>query len=106
MDIEHEIKEIKEILKEHEKRLNEYDTKKTAKRMTSNKGKSIMDLFNQLKAENFFKEKRKPKQILDKLSQKGYTYKRVESLTDPLQRATKQGILQREKGEEGWVYFE
>ena len=106
MDIEQEIKEIKERLSEHEKRLNAYGAQKTTKKASTNKGKSIMELFEQLKTEKFFKEKRKPNQILDKLSQKGYTYRGVRSLTEPLQRATKQEILQREKTEDGWVYFE
>ena len=107
MNIEQEINAIKKKLKDHDKRLNIFEKDdKDNKKSNKTKNKSITELFEQLKFEKFFKDKRTTKQIFNKLSEKGYTYRRPQSLTDPLQRATKQGILQRKKTDDGWIYFE
>ncbi len=67
--------------------------------------KSILDLLVELKGEGFFSQERTPKDIFDKFAEEGYTYKRVRSLTDPLQKAVKQDIVKRKKVNELWVYY-
>ena len=89
---------------EHEERLKTLEGKRSTSRNPS-KNKTITDLFIEAKDEGFFSQKRRPAEILHKLAEKGHTYKRVESLTGPLQKATKQGVLKREKSPNGWVYF-
>ncbi len=95
---------VKRILDDHENRLEklegtEYRAKKTSK------GKSIMDLLIEIKDEDFFSKKRTPKEILHRFSEKGHTYKRTQSLTAPLQRATKKGLIHREKVNDEWMYY-
>ena len=97
--------ETRKILEDHEKRLQRLeDLLPKGKKLTVPKT-GIVALFQTLKDEGFFSQERVPKEILHRLAEKGHTYKRVESLTHPLQRATKQGILNRKKKEAGWVYY-
>lgn len=97
---------LEKILDNHEKRLIKLEREyiKTPK-MKKSKHKSILDLLNEIKSEEFFSTKRTPREIMHRLSEKGHTYKRIQSLTGPLQRATKQEIIKREKAEAGWVYY-
>lgn len=64
---------------------------------------SITNLLLKLKNEEFFNEPRSAKQLLDKLAEQGYHYP-SESLTAPLQRAVKRGILGRIKRGDVWTY--
>ncbi len=100
--------ETKKILGDYDKRLQRVEEILfSAKKVVAMKKPSSggLALLATLKAEGFFSQERTPKEILVRLSEKGNIYKRVESLTDPLLRATQAGILNRKKGSKGWVYY-
>lgn len=98
-------KEIQEILENHEKRLQRLENLIAGSKKSKPQKAGLLALFQVLKDEGFFSQERTPTEILHRLAEKGHTYKRVQSLTEPLQRATKQGILNRKKKESGWVYY-
>ena len=96
--------EIRRILDDHEIRLRKLESGVHKKR-SNKKAKGVIDLLIEAKDEGFFATKRTPKEILHKFLTKGYAYKRTQSLTEPLQRATRQGIIKRMKSDGGWVYY-
>jgi len=97
--------DVKVELVKLEKRIIELE-KKLPNQKTSNEKigkKSIIDLLLQLKSEEFFDEPKSLKQIVGKLGEISYHYA-PGSLTAPLQRAVRKGILGRIKKEEKWAY--
>jgi hypothetical protein len=97
--------ETRRILENHEARLKKLESGGVHKKRSSKKTKGVIDLLIEAKDEGFFATKRTPHEILHNFSTKGYVYKRTQSLTEPLQRATRQGIIKRMKNNGGWVYY-
>lgn len=94
---DNEIMEIKNLLEQHEKRIESLENliKGKSRRAVASR-KSIIDHVTHLKAEGFFNEPKTVKEIVEKLAHEGYHYPQ-QSLTEPLQRAVRQGILGRIK---------
>lgn len=99
-----EIIEIKKKLEEHEKRIENLEKlfKRRGKKVIT-KRKSIFDHLTYLKSKGFFDQPRIVKEIVTKLAQEGYHYP-SSSLTEPLQRATRQKVLGRIKKSGKWAY--
>jgi hypothetical protein len=97
-------KEFQKLKERIEKLEKEIFAKKSIKNIQGKTG-GLLELFQTLKEEDFFSNERTPKEILNRLAEKGRIYKRVQSLTEPLLRATKNNILNRKKTDKGWVYF-
>jgi len=99
-----EIIEIKKKLEEHDKRIEKVERFVSGKRNRAAKvRKSILDHLVEFKSDGFFNDPRFLKEIVEKLAQEGYHY-RVQSLTEPLQRAVRRGVLGRIKKEGKWAY--
>jgi hypothetical protein len=99
-----EIISIKRKLQEHEKRLEHLENLTKGKtRAVASGRRSIIDHLTRLKLEGFFDRPNTTKEILEKLAQEGYHYPHA-SLTEPLQRAIRQGILGRTKKNKVWAY--
>lgn len=98
--------EVKNMLASHEKRLAELEKKildqKTIIKKSGGK-KTIIDLLMHLKNEGFFDGPESLRQIVDKLSEMGYHYAAA-SLTSPLQKAVRKGILGRIRKDDIWLY--
>jgi len=108
MNVNEEILEIRKTLKEHDKRLGSLESLAKGKdKRAIVKKKSILDHLISLKSEGFLDQPKTTKEIIEKLAQEGYHYP-SESLTEPLQRAVRQGILGRIKkkveGKTIWAY--
>lgn len=101
------ISNLKNILQDHESRLSKIESllKGSAKQHLSSKNKSAYDMLMILKKNGFFKQHKFVREIFDKLAQLGYTYRRPQSLTDTLQRATKNRDLLRTRIKGQWAYL-
>lgn len=102
-----EIEELMKIIKDHEKRISKLESSKkgsrTSKPQKPNRHKSITDLLTELKTEGFFKQPKFVNEIVERLAEKTYYYS-GSSLTSPLQRAVRSGILGRIKKEGAWAW--
>jgi len=97
---------IRKILEDHEARLQRIEAALPKGKAPRQIQTGLLALFQKLREDGFFSQEKTDKEILDKLAEKGRIYKRVESLTDSLQRATQQEILKRKKNAKGkWVYY-
>lgn len=100
-----DIIEVKEKLEDHEERI------KKLEKLVKGKGKgvvikrkSIPSHLTYLRSEGFFDQPRTVKEIIGKLAQEGYHY-RQGSLSHPLQRIVRKGVLGRIKTKERkWAY--
>ena len=102
--LDEEIIEIKKNLEEHEKRIENLEKLfKTGGKKALTQRKSIFDHLTHLKSEGFFDQPQTLKEIAEKLAQEGYHYPQ-QSLTEPLQRAIRQGVLGRIKKNRRWAY--
>lgn len=104
MPNEEQLRNVIKKLEEHEKRIKRLEnplTQKTPRKTTIKR--TILDQVNELKAEGFFDNPRMVTEITEKLAEKGYHYPES-SLTHPLQRAVRQGILGRLKKDDKWAY--
>ena len=99
-----EIMGIKKKLEEHEKRIGDLENliKGRGKRAVTKK-ESILDRLTNLKSEGFFDQPQTAKEIMEKLAQEGYHYPQ-QSLTEPLQRAVRRGVLGRIKKNKKWAH--
>lgn len=97
-------REIQKILENHERRISQLEKliNKGSKRGVRQK-RSIMDLIIELKEEGFYKQCKFLREIADELCSRGYNYK-LSSLTAPLQRALRNGIIRRIKKDGKWAY--
>jgi len=105
MTFEDEIKEIKKKLAEHEKRIKKLEgpDEVIKKKKTTKKKESILDRLSRLKSQGFFDQPRFTNEIVAKFATEGYHYP-SESLTWPLQKAVRDGLLGRIKKEKKWAY--
>lgn len=99
-----EIPEIKKQLENHEKRIEDLENliRGRPKRAVT-KRKTILDHLTHLKSEGFFDQPKMTREIIEKLASEGYHYPH-ESLTGPLQKAVRQGLLGRIKKNKNWAY--
>ncbi len=103
-----EMSKLKKLVENHERRISKIESllQSTAKKRISSKNKSAYDMLMVLKKNGFFRQHKLVQEIFDKLAALGYTYRRSQSLTATLQRATKNGDLARTKIEGRWAYKE
>ena len=95
-------------LENHEERIKYLEEKIKGGKKKAHTGRiSILNHLIQLKSNGFFNKPQSTKVIQGKLAQEGYHYPQ-HSLTEPLQRTVRQGILGRIKIKEGkkitWAY--
>jgi len=97
--------EVRNALAELDKRITELEKRMPSQERPVRKTTktSILDLLMQLKSDGFFDEPKSLKQIVDKLAENRYHYAQ-ESLTAPLQRAVRKGLLGRIKKDDKWAY--
>lgn len=101
-----EIIEIKKKLETHEKRIKYLEELISGKgKKVIKKSKSIIDHLIKLKSDGFFNQPKTLNEIIARMAKMGYHYKSKSSLSDPLQRAVRQGILERDRPEKNWVYY-
>jgi|YelNatPaOPRAMG01_1025707.scaffolds.fasta_scaffold294349_2 ppGpp synthetase/RelA/SpoT-type nucleotidyltranferase len=104
MTLENEIEEIKNKLADHEKRIKILEGYEIPEKKGRVKEKeSILDRLCRLKSQGFFDQPKLLNEIVKKLATEGYHY-RPQSLTSPLERAIRSGILGRVKKENKWAY--
>lgn len=104
MTSDEEIKQIIKKLEDHERRIENLEklVKGGAKKVIPER-KYISDHFTFLKSEGFFDQPRTITEIVEKLAKEGYHYS-PQSVTAPLQRAVRKGVLGRIKKENKWAY--
>ena len=99
-----ETHQVNKKLKELEKRIETLENALRPKRKRTITGKkSILDHVEFLKSEGFFDQPKTLKEIVERLAQESYHY-RQQSLTNPLQRAVRQGMLGRIKKNRKWAW--
>jgi len=104
MSSEKEIRGLVKRLNEHEKRISSLEnTLKAPRRTAPAKKKSIFDHLADLKEKKFFDRPHIVTEIIEKLARDGYHYPHA-SLTHPLRRAVRQGLLGRVKKDGKWAY--
>lgn len=104
MSNEEILETLKRKLEDHEKRITQLEKPPTRKeRRVSAKGRTILDMLDQLKVEGFFDQPKFLGDIVTKLAEEGYHYPQS-SLTRPLQRAVRDRMLGRLKKNGKWVY--
>ena len=104
--MEGKLTELEKRLKNLEERVEEIEKElKIVKRIWPRKKGSILDHILTLKKEGFFSQPRSLKEIRDELAARGYYYP-LTSLTHPLFRAVRKGILRRIKERGRWVYVQ
>lgn len=111
MSIEERLSKLEDIVKEMNERLSKVETilgnllKESQKKIKKSEKRKItlMDLFITLKEDGFFDEPRKISDIAEELARRGYFYP-TSSLTKPLIRSVRKGILGRLKKEGVWHY--
>ncbi len=104
MSADKEFLDIKKTVNEHEKRIKELEKLVIGKvEKVIIKRKTIIDHLIYLKNEGFFDQPKSVREIVEALAKGGYHYA-PESLTHPLQRVTRNGILGRIKKEKKWAY--
>ncbi|MEM4258592.1 MAG: hypothetical protein QXL17_05510 [Candidatus Thermoplasmatota archaeon] len=98
------LNDIMKKLENHETRIKNLEkSMKNKPKKDLQKRKSIFDHLIELKSGGFFNKPKNLKEIVEKLAQVSYHYPQ-QSLTEPLQRAVRQGILGRVKKEKKWAY--
>ena len=99
-----DIKKISKRVENHEKRIQRLEELAKVKRgRISSKKKSVLDHVIDLKSEGFFDNPQTLSDIVHRLAEKSYHYPQT-SLTEPLQRAVRQGVLGRLKRDGKWAY--
>ena len=103
------IEKLVKKLDDHEKRIINLEKSRIAttdvspRKAIISKGMSIFDSLSQLKSEGFFDQPRFLADIVEKFAEKGYHYP-SSSLTEPMQRAIRQGMLGRLRKNGKWTY--
>jgi hypothetical protein len=103
-----EIEEIRKILKDHEKRLENLESskkkQKTKVEVVKKKSKTRRDLIAELIAEGFFKQPKPIGEIADKLTELNY-FTKTTDLTRPLEKLVRDMLLRRFRQKGEWVYI-
>lgn len=102
-----DIEKLKQLLNDHEKRISVLEaaikgSSGNPRKATSGK-KTIIDLLIELKDVKFFNQPQPVNEIVKKLAAMSYHYS-GDSLTSPLQRAVRKGILGRVKKNGKWAW--
>jgi len=106
MDISHELGRIMTRLGELEERMDALErTVQPKDRKRKRENTSVLDHLKGLSSAGFFDQPRACAGIFGELGRRGHTYKRPESLTRSLLEAVREGLLERNHGENGtWRY--
>lgn len=95
---------IKKILDEHEERISKLEKALGHKKqIKEKKSPSVASLIEEFKDEGFFNQPKTLKEIRAELAKNNYHYS-ITSLTNPLQRLTRQKILGRLLENGKWAY--